>query len=95
MDKIPQQSITQMRDILGTMDISPIKKSEIAVLLDNIELKGGIAPKELEKLGRLIEAEEGQIKTEIGLAKQAQKTTSDFIKKTDSIFRDYSKALGE
>jgi len=95
MDKIPQQTITKMRDVLEVMDISPAKKSEMVALLDSIESKGGIAPKELDKLGKLIEVEEKQIKTGIDLAKQARKTTSDFIKKTDLIFESYSKALNK
>ncbi len=93
MDKIPQKILIQMRESLDMMDISPAKRAESSALLDAIEEKGGIAPKEVARLGKLIESEEKQIKEGINSAKQAQKATFDFIKKTDRIFEDYLKAL--
>ncbi len=89
MEPIPQKSISEMRQALDVMDISPLRKAETSALLDKIEVKEGMAPKELKELGKLMEVEEKQIKTEISLAQQARKTTSRFIKKTDRIFEDY------
>lgn len=95
MDKIPQKILNQMRENLEMMDISPVRKAKFSALLDAIEKKLGMAPKEVEQLKRLIEIEEKQIKEEIVSAKEAQKSTANFIKKTDKIFENYLKALGK
>lgn len=90
---IPQQTISQMRQSLGEMDISPARKTKIDFLLDKVEAKGGIAPKELKELGKIMETEEEQVKRAMIFAKQARNATSKFIKKTDKILRDYLTAL--
>ena len=90
---IPQQTISQMRQSLGEMDISPVRKMEINFLLDKVEAKGGLAPKELKKLGKIMETEKKQIKRAVIFAQQARAATSKFIQKTDKIFRDYLTAL--
>lgn len=95
MEPIPQKTILQMRLALDEMDISPAKKTEMSLLLDEIEKKGGMAPKELNTLAKLLEAEEKKVQEEIVLAKSARKETDEFIKKTDQIFTNYSKELNK
>lgn len=89
MQSIPQKAILQMRQALDEMDVSPAEKAKIASLLDKVEKKGGIAPKELKELGKIMDAEEKRIQETIASAQSARKNTDKFIKKTDQIFADY------
>lgn len=93
MEPIPQKAIFQMRQSLGEMDISPAMRVKISLLLDKIEAKGGMAPKELKEVGKLLDGQEEQIKRDINSAKMAIKATGNFIKKTDKILQDYLIAL--
>ena len=93
MEPIPQKSISEMRRALEAMDISPMKKAEISLLLNKIESKNGLALNELKKLGKMLDTEEKQVRTEIKFAKMARKMTDKFVKKTDQIFSGYLGAL--
>lgn len=93
MEKIPQQIISQMRNTLTGMDLAPEKKSKASHLLDAIEAKGGMAPKETEELGKIMAAEEKEITGGLKLSLLAKKTALNFVQKTDRIWTNYLKSL--
>jgi len=95
MEKIPQQVISQMKEGLEKIEMLPEKKLEMLQLLNKIEEKEGMAPKEFEELSKLIDEEEEKIEAEISLTEEKNKATLDFLRKGSQIWKEGVEAIEE